>query len=74
MHLPQACSVVVQTRLLKTIAGPADTDLYFLKHLYSGAHLAAMCLIAGLLAVTAILYLAAIRRAAHGDDGDESAN
>ena len=74
MHLPQACSVVVQTRLLKTIAGPADTDLYFLKHLDSGAHLAAMCLIAGLLTVTAILYLAAIRRAAHGDDGDESAN
>ncbi len=59
LHLPQACSVVVQTKLLKTISGLSDTDLYFLKHLDSGKHLLAIGLIASILLATAILYIKA---------------
>lgn len=61
LHLPQACSVVVQTQLLKTISTLADTDLYFLQRLDSGAHLAAMGVLVALLATTTFLYIRAIR-------------
>lgn len=62
LHLPQACSVVVQTKLLATISGLADTDLYFLQHLDSGTHLTAMFILVGLLVVTAALLVRIIRR------------
>ena len=70
LFLPQACSVVVQTKLLKTITSLADTDLYFLKHLDSGAHLLAMGVFAALLLVTAILYFRAMRRSADDSDAE----
>ena len=60
LHLPQACSIVVQTRLLETIGGLADTDIYFLKHLDSGVHLLAMGVLAGLMIVSAVFYRNAI--------------
>jgi hypothetical protein len=66
MHLPQACSVVVQTKLLATVSSLADTDLYFLQRLDSGIHLAATLFLVGLLAVTGFLYVKAIRTA-HDD-------
>jgi hypothetical protein len=66
-YLPQACSVVVQTKLLGTINSLADMDLYFLKHLDSGIHLFAMAALAAFLLVTAILYLKAMRRGADTD-------
>lgn len=61
LHLPQACSVVVQTRLLKTISGPADTDLYFLKHLDSGIHLISLFFLFALLGVMTALLVKTIR-------------
>lgn len=65
LHLPQACSVVVQTQLLKTIKSLADTDLYFLKHLDSGIHVFVMALFLALLIVTAIIYLRSITHGGH---------
>jgi len=62
LHLPQACSVTVQTELLKTISGPADTDLYFLKHLNSGTHLFFLGLLVVVLAVMIWLLVRAIRQ------------
>jgi len=62
LFLPQACSVVVQTRLLNTIKGLADTDLYFLKHLASGTHLIVMGILIALFLVTAVLYIRAVIR------------
>ena len=62
IHLPQACSVVVQTQLLKTISGPADTDLYFLKHLGSGTNLISMLVLLALLGIMTVLYVNSIRR------------
>jgi hypothetical protein len=64
LHLPQACSVVVQTRLLKTISSPADTDLYFLQHLGSGTSLIAMLILLALLGLAAVLCVNSIRREA----------
>jgi hypothetical protein len=71
LFLPQACSVVVQTRLLNTIGSLADTDLYFLKHLDSGPHLLAMGIFAALLLITAALYLKALRH--NREDSTQSA-
>ena len=62
LFLPQACSVVVQTKLLNTIHGFADTDLFFLKHLGSGTHMIIMGLLAALLIITAILYVKQVIR------------
>jgi hypothetical protein len=62
LHLPQACSVVVQTQLLKAISGPADTDLYFLKHLDSGMHLIVMVLLVLILVVMTTLLITRIGR------------
>jgi hypothetical protein len=68
LFLPQACSVVVQARLLKTIGSLADTDLYFLKHLDSGGHLLAMCIFIVLLVITGILLIRALQRSANDDN------
>lgn len=62
LHLPQACSVVVQTRLLKTITSLADTDLYFLKHVDSGEHLLVMGLFIALFITTGFFYLNMIKK------------
>jgi hypothetical protein len=62
LHLPQACSVVVQTRLLNTISGLADTDLYFLQRLDSGIHLTAALFLVALLAVTGFMLVRILRR------------
>ncbi|UCD59136.1 MAG: hypothetical protein JSV16_08620, partial [Candidatus Hydrogenedentota bacterium] len=61
-YLPEACPVIVQARLLKAISEPADTDLYFLKHLGSAGTWPAFALIIGLVLVSGFLYLRALRR------------
>jgi hypothetical protein len=61
LFLPQACSIVVQTQLLGTIHGFADTDLYFLKSFGSGIHVIIMGLLAALCLATAIIYIRTIK-------------
>jgi hypothetical protein len=63
LFLPQACSVVVQARLLGAITGPKDTDIYLLKHLDSGPHVLALLLGVAVVLVTGIMILRMLTRA-----------
>jgi hypothetical protein len=62
LFLPQACSVVVQTKLLNTIHRLKDTDLYFLKHLNFGAHLIIMGILIAIFSIAAVLYIRALNQ------------
>ncbi len=62
LHLPQACSVVVQTQLLNTIKKLADTDLYFLKHVDTGIHVLMMGLFIALFIAMGFFYLNMIKQ------------
>ncbi len=62
LHLPQACSVTVQTGLLGGISTLADTDLYFLKHLDSGPHLLTMGSLVALCVLASIALARTIKQ------------